>query len=111
MELISCINSLKHIKKRDIPVMVITDSQYVVKGMNEWLSGWIRRGWINSRGNPVENKGLWMELLNLKNEFKDIEFAYCKGHANTPGNIRADILANMAMDEAQNKVQKAHAMV
>jgi len=101
MELTSCIEALKIITDQTIPVEVIMDSQYVVKGMNEWIDNWIKRGWKTSQKKPVENKALWQELLNLKNEFKDIIFTHCKGHADNEGNIRADELANIAMDEVK----------
>ncbi len=98
MELTSCIEALKKIKRKDIPVIVTMDSQYVVKGINEWINGWIQKGWCNSKKKPVENKELWQTLLELKNSFTDISFVHCKGHANNEGNNRADKLANIAMD-------------
>ncbi len=99
MELTSCIEALKTITNKSIPVIVNMDSQYVVKGMNEWINNWIKKGWKTSQKKPVENQKLWQELLKLKNEFKDIKFVHCKGHADNKGNIRADELANIAMDE------------
>ncbi len=99
MELISCINALKSVKKKDIPVVVVSDSQYVIKGITEWVNGWIRRNWRNSKDEPVGNKELWVEFLALKETFRNISFRHCKGHGNTEGNIKADLLANRAMDE------------
>jgi ribonuclease HI len=99
MELTSCIEALKVVKNKSIPVIVTMDSQYVTKGINEWISGWIKNGWRNSQKKPVENKELWKELLAWKNEFDDIKFIQCAGHADNEGNNRADELANMAMDK------------
>ncbi|MDD4779073.1 MAG: ribonuclease HI [Tissierellia bacterium] len=101
MELTSCIKALKTLKRYDIPIEVTMDSQYVIKGMNEWIQGWIKKGWRNSQKKPVENKELWQELLELKNRFTDIKFIQCQGHADNKGNNRADELANIAMGEIE----------
>lgn len=99
MELTSCIKALKVIKDKTIPIVVTMDSQYVIKGINEWIYGWLKKKWKTSTGKPVENKELWQELLDLKRQFNYIEFIQCRGHADNEGNIRADELANIAMDE------------
>jgi ribonuclease HI len=101
MELTSAIEGLKAIKKRDIPVEVVMDSQYVVQGINEWIHGWIKKGWRTASKKPVENKELWKELYELKNQFNDIVFTKCKGHADNEGNNKADELANEAMGEIE----------
>lgn len=99
MELMSCIKALEAIKDTAIPVEVNMDSQYVVQGMNEWIYGWIKKGWINSSKKPVENKDLWQQLHDLRQKFSDIKFIKCKGHSNDEGNNRADALVNKAMNE------------
>jgi len=99
MELTSIIEALKRIKNKDIPVEVVMDSKYVIKGITEWIHAWTRNGWVTSTKKPVENKDLWIELLSLKNQFKEISFSLCKGHAGNEGNNRADELANIAMDK------------
>lgn len=101
MELTSCIEALKSIKNKSIPIEVIMDSQYVITGINEWVDGWIKKGWRTSQKKPVENKQLWIELLELKQQFKDITFSKCKGHSDNEGNNRADDLANIAMGEVE----------
>ena len=101
MELTSCIEALKAIKNKDIKTEIVMDSQYVVKGINEWIYGWIKKGWRNSQKKPVENKDLWIELNKLKQEFTDISFVKCKGHSDNEGNNRADELANIAMGEIE----------
>lgn len=99
MELKACIEGLKAIKNKSIKTVVISDSQYAVKGINEWVDGWFKKGWRTASKKPVENQELWNEFLVLKNQFTDIEFIHCKGHGTVVGNIRADELANIAMDE------------
>jgi ribonuclease HI len=98
MELTACIKGLESIKRKDIPVKVVMDSQYVINGMNKWTLGWIKNGWKTSNKEPVLNKELWQELIDLKDQFKNIEFVKCIGHADCEGNVQADTLANMAMD-------------
>lgn len=98
MELQACIEGLKAILNRALPVEVVLDSNYVLKGITEWIHNWIKKGWKTSQKKPVENKELWQELYELKNQFANIEFVKCKGHTNNEGNIRADELCNIAMD-------------
>ncbi|MCE5220182.1 MAG: ribonuclease HI [Clostridium sp.] len=102
MELTSCIEALKAIKNKSISVKVTMDSQYVVKGITEWIYNWIKKGWKTSTKKSVENKELWKELLELKNQFSDIKFLNCKGHSDNEGNNRADELVNIAMDEIES---------
>jgi ribonuclease HI len=94
MELTSCIKALEAIKTQEIPIIVTMDSQYVITGINEWINGWIKKGW---RG--IKNVDLWQSLYELKNQFGNIKFTQCRGHADNNGNNRADYLANKAMDE------------
>lgn len=99
MELTSIIEALAIIENTTIPVEVYMDSQYVVTGINQWIYGWLKKGWKTSTNKPVENRDLWEELLKLKFQFKDITFNKCKGHSGNLLNDRADRLANIAMDE------------
>lgn len=100
MELTACIRALQTIHgNRTVPVEIYCDSAYVVNGMNSWIKGWIKNGWINSKKKPVENKDLWKRLLALSLSHDDIKFIKVKGHADNEGNNRADELANLAMDE------------
>ena len=66
MELISCIEALKAINNKTIPTIVTMDSQYVVKGINEWIYGWLKKNWKTASGKHVENRDLWEELLGFK---------------------------------------------
>ena len=104
MELTSCIEALKSIEDRDIPVEIIMDSQYVIMGINSWVYNWVKNGWKTSAKKKVENKELWIELFDLKNKFKDITFSKVKGHSDNVGNNRADELANIAMDEVNKNI-------
>lgn len=99
MELTSVIEALSALKRHDIPVVVTMDSEYVVKGVNDWSQGWIKRNWKTSDKKDVANKALWKDLLGLISKFNDIKFIHCKGHADNEGNNRADQLANKAMDQ------------
>lgn len=98
MELTAAIQGLRAIKRKDVAVDVYTDSAYVFNGINTWIHGWMKKGWVNSKKEPVANKDLWLELLAEKKKFADITFNKVKGHADNEGNNRADALANLAMD-------------
>ena len=92
MELTAVIRALEALKQRS-KVHVYTDSQYVQKGIKEWIHGWKRNGWKTAAKEPVKNKELWVELDELRQRH-DIEWHWVKGHAGHPENERADALAN-----------------
>jgi len=73
-------------------VVVTSDSQLLVKGADEWIDGWIRKGWRTSTGKPVENRDLWERLL-LAMRNRTVEWVWVRGHAGHPENERADRLA------------------
>lgn len=95
MELMAVIMALRALK-RPCEVEVFTDSQYVQKGITEWVIGWQKNGWKNSKREPVKNADLWRELLAESAQHK-ITWSWVKGHAGHPGNERADALANQAI--------------
>jgi ribonuclease HI len=95
MEMMAVIEALRQLK-RPCEVRVITDSQYVVKGMTEWIQGWVKRNWLTSQKKPVLNKSLWKELLRLCKKHK-IEWQWVKGHNGHPYNERCDQLAREAI--------------
>ena len=90
MELRAAIEALR--LTADAPaVAIVTDSQYVRRGVLEWLKGWQRNGWRTSTGKPVENQDLWRDLAGLASE--RVEWRWTRGHAGTPGNERCDEIA------------------
>lgn len=95
MELTGVIEALKALK-RPCHVVVHTDSQYVQKGMGEWLPNWKRRGWRTADKKPVRNADLWQELDALVS-LHQVEWRWVRGHAGDPGNERADALANQGV--------------
>ncbi len=95
MELTAVIRALEHLK-RDCRVRVHTDSQYVQKGISEWITTWKARGWRTSDKKPVKNADLWQQLDTLAQQHR-IEWVWVKGHAGNPGNERADDLANQGV--------------
>ncbi|MFZ5484340.1 MAG: ribonuclease HI [Pseudomonadota bacterium] len=99
MELTAVIEGLGQLKRAS-RVRVHTDSQYVQKGIQEWLPGWKRKGWKTSTGQAVKNRDLWERLDRLAAEHQ-VEWRWVKGHAGHPGNERADALANAGVDQAR----------
>lgn len=83
---------------RPCTVDVYTDSQYVVNAFNQhWIEGWKKRGWKNSKKEPVKNRDLWEQLLEAI-EPHTVKFHWVKGHAGHPLNERCDALATQAAD-------------
>ena len=101
MELYAVIAGLHAINDTSIPVIVFSDSEYVVKGITKWISDWKARDWKNSRGKEVSNKDLWIALDKLVGKFKSIEFRWVKGHAGNPWNEWADELAREGTEVAK----------
>ena len=99
MELTAAIVALNQLKE-PCEVVLTSDSQYLVKGMTEWIDGWIRKGWINSSKQPVKNKELWVELDRLNRRHR-ISWVWIRGHSGHVENERCDRLANQAIDEMQ----------
>lgn len=79
-------------------IEVFSDSQYLVKGMKEWLPNWLRRNWKTAQGQPVENRDLW-EVLYKASKSHKLTFTWVKGHSGHLYNERADYLANLAITE------------
>jgi len=77
-------------------VELVSDSQYVLKGISEWRGGWERKGWRNSKGEPVANLGLWKRLFALADE-RCVSTRWVRGHNGDAHNERADALANKAL--------------
>jgi ribonuclease HI len=97
MELMGSIAALQALKK-PCSVVLWTDSQYVKKGISEWLTGWKAKGWRTSANQPVKNQDLW-QLLDEQAARHQVDWRWIKGHAGHYGNEVADQLANQAIDE------------
>ena len=96
MELTAVIRALSELKE-PCEVMLYSDSQYVIKGMTEWLIGWKNKGWKGADKKPVKNLELWQELDALSQKHR-ITWNWVKGHAGHPENERCDRLATTAAD-------------
>ena len=96
MELTAVIRALEALK-RPVQARVYTDSEYVRRGISEWLPAWKSRGWRTADRQPVKNQDLWQRLDELSASH-DLEWRWVPGHAGVPGNERADRLANEAID-------------
>jgi ribonuclease HI len=95
MELTAVIRALEALK-RPVKARVHTDSQYVQKGISEWIHAWKRRGWKTADRQPVKNVDLWQELERLAGQH-EIEWQWVRGHAGHAENERADELARRGM--------------
>ena len=101
MEMQAVIEGL-HALKTACRVKVHSDSKYVIKGITEWIFGWIERGWKNSARKPVENQDLWEELL-LATKRHEIEWQWVKGHSGHAENERVDEAAREAALNVANQ--------
>ena len=96
MELTAVIRALESLR-RPVSARVFTDSQYVRRGITEWLTAWKARGWLTADRKPVKNQDLWQRLEELAAAHR-IEWRWVPGHAGVPGNERVDRLANQAIE-------------
>lgn len=97
MAVIACLQELQlNAEIQKFKVIIHTDSQYVQKGMLEWIKGWKARGWKTAAKEPVKNQDLWQQLDHLAAHF-DISWRWVRGHDGDPGNERADYLANQGI--------------
>ncbi len=97
MELLAAIRALEALN-RPCKVHLHTDSQYVQKGMCEWLPGWKARNWLTANKKPVKNDDLWKALDKLVQQH-EVEWFWVRGHSGDIGNERADELANRGVDK------------
>ena len=102
MELMAAIRALE-LLKRPCSIELTTDSQYVRKGIIEWMDGWKQRGWKTAAKKPVKNKDLW-QRLDKATQKHQIDWHWIKGHSGHEGNERADQLANKAMDDRKGNI-------
>jgi ribonuclease HI len=94
MELMAAIRALQALRE-PCTVELYTDSQYVQKGISEWIAGWQRRGWKTADGKPVKNEDLWRELLAARQPHR-VQWHWVRGHAGHAENERVDDLARQA---------------
>lgn len=99
MELLAAINALETLRRR-CNVVLTSDSEYVRRGITEWIGNWKRRGWMTANRKPVLNRDLW-ERLDAAASQHDVDWRWIRGHSGHPENERADALANRAIDEMQ----------
>lgn len=99
MELLAAIRGLEALTRAS-KVVLTTDSQYVRKGITEWIANWKKRGWKTASRQPVKNKDLWEQLDQLE-QSHDIEWKWVKGHSGHIENERVDALANRGIDEME----------
>jgi ribonuclease HI len=98
MELMAAIQALE-LLNRPCKIELHTDSQYVMKGIQEWIRGWKARGWKTADKSPVKNDDLW-KRLDAARDRHDVDWRWVKGHAGHPLNERADALANEGLRKA-----------
>jgi len=98
MELKAVIEALKNLKK-PCEIIITTDSKYVKNGITDWIHNWKKNGWKTAAKKEVKNKELWIELDFLI-KIHSINWDWVKGHSGHPENERADLLANIAIEES-----------
>ncbi len=99
MEMKAVVEALKTLKTKQYPVIVYSDSQYIVKGMNQgWYHKWVVNDWTTKEGEPVKNKHLWKALIHYK-RYLNLTFIHVKGHDGIKYNEVADDLAVTAKKE------------
>ena len=104
MEMMAVIEALAALK-RPCQVVLYLDSEYVRKGITEWIHGWKARGWRTAAKAPVKNVDLWQRLdALLLSSGHTIDWRWVKGHAGDPGNERADGLANKGVERALGRI-------
>ena len=101
MELLAVIRALE-VLKRPVAARVHTDSQYVQKGISEWIHGWKKRGWKTASREPVKNEDLWRALDEAASRHK-VAWIWVRGHAGHAENERADELARRGVDAVRTR--------
>lgn len=100
MELMAAIKALQALTRAS-RVVLTTDSQYVRKGITEWMTNWKKNGWKTAAKKPVKNADLWRELDSLAGQHH-VDWHWVKGHSGHAENEEADALANLGIDELQH---------
>jgi len=105
MELTGAMETLKYLLDEypiaaQKPVLLVSDSKYVLDGIQKWVPGWKARGWKKADKKTPENLELWVEFDELVCKFFDLRYKWVKGHSGYPQNEKCDLLANEALDNA-----------
>lgn len=94
MELTAAIRGLEKAHEMGFKEVVLyTDSNYVKKGITEWVTKWEKKNWVTSTGTPVKNKHLWIRLVEISKKFLHVEWKWVKAHNGNPMNEKVDKLA------------------
>jgi len=101
MELMAAIQGIESISRKT-PIILYTDSKYVLDGSTKWIHGWKKNGWRTAAKKPVKNDDLWRRLDEAL-AGHDVDWQWVKGHAGNEGNERADALANKGVDEVRHR--------
>jgi ribonuclease HI len=101
MELMAAIQGIESISRKT-PIILYTDSKYVLDGITKWIHGWKKNGWRTAAKKPVKNDDLWRRLDEAL-AGHDVDWQWVKGHAGNEGNERADALANKGVDEVRHR--------
>lgn len=96
MELTAAIQALQALKA-PCEIVIWTDSEYLIKGITEWVPGWIKRGWRTASKKPVKNRDLW-EALHVEVQRHEINWKWVRGHSGHPYNEKVDELATLARE-------------
>lgn len=102
MELTAALEAIRALSE---PLVVVSDSTYVVNCFKDrWYEGWRKRGWRNSKNEPVANRDLWEPLITLYLERKNVQFQWVKGHSGHPMN---DLVDRLAVEAAKSQSARA----
>ena len=97
MEMQAAIEALRYLRKKNQPIDLYTDSNYLRQGITEGIFNWKKNNWRTASKKPVANKDLWIEISELSSAM-DVNWYWVKGHDGDPGNERADYLANLGVN-------------
>lgn len=106
-ELLGILHGLQKLKRKDLPVIVVSDSQYCVNSLSLWLPKWKKNKWISSTKEPVKNRDILESLDEVISEFDNITFEWVRGHNNHPYNERCDKLCQEALKEFEKTITKS----
>lgn len=96
MEMTATLEAIRALEGRSGPITIYTDSVYVIRGITQWIWGWMRNGWKTGEGKDVSNRELWQALssaVGARKKLGEINWKYVRGHTGVPGNERCDEIA------------------